>query len=235
MQEPDREAAALLLGSRPSLHTVLYPESDVEGEYRTRRFTVLAGRDTTRTRYLEYHHRFTIDLSQAYFSARLSQERQRILAQVAPAELVLDMFAGVGPFAITLASRSRLVVASDTNPGAILLLEENVTRNRVTNVLGMLADASRLPAILPWRFDRVVMNLPLGGDRFLGAAFRLCRPGGIIHFYALQDDEGAHLMNIRQYPVSSVTERKVRTYSPGRWHAVYDIRVGDAEQDQPGC
>lgn len=235
MQEPDREAAALLLGSRPSLHTVLYPESDVEGEYRTRRFTVLAGLDTTRTQYLEYHHRFTIDLSQAYFSARLAQERQRLLSQVAPGELVLDLFAGVGPFAITLASRSRLVVASDINPGAMLLLVENVTRNRVTNVLGMLADASRLPAILPWRFDRVVMNLPLGGDRFLGAAFRLCRPGGIIHFYALQDDEGAHLMHIRQYPVSSVTERKVRTYSPGRWHAVYDIRVGEAEQDQTGC
>ena len=225
MQEPDREAASLLLASRPSLHTVLYPESDVEGEYRTRRFTVLAGVDTTRTRYLEYHHRFTIDLSQAYFSARLAQERQRILQQVAPGELILDMFAGVGPYAITLAARSRLVVAADINPGAVLLLEENVARNRVTNVLGILTDASRLPAILPWRFDRVIMNLPLGAERFLGAAFQLCRPGGMIHFYALQEKEGAHLPDIRQYPVSGVTERMVRTYSPGRWHAAYDIRV----------
>lgn len=234
MQEPDRDAAALLLGSRPSLHTVLYPESDVEGEYRTRRFTVLAGLDTTRTRYIEYHHTFTIDLSQAYFSARLAQERQRLLSQVAPGERVLDMFAGVGPFAITLASRSQLVVASDINPGAMMLLEDNVIRNRVSNVLGILTDASRLPAILPWRFDRVVMNLPLGADRFLGAAFRLCRPGGMIHFYALQDEEGAHRMTIRQYPADSITERKVRTYSPGRWHAVYDIRAGEGEPDQPG-
>jgi tRNA (guanine37-N1)-methyltransferase len=225
MHDPDREAAALLLASRPSLHTVLYPESDVEGEYRTRRFTVLAGRDTTRTQYLEYHHRFTIDLSQAYFSARLAQERQRILNQVVPGERVLDMFAGVGPYAITLASRSRLVVATDINPGAMLLLEENVIRNRVTNVLGILIDASRLPEILPWQFDRVVMNLPLGADRFLGAAFRLCRPGGTIHFYALQEEEGAHLLKIRQYPVGRVTERTVRTYSPGRWHGVYDILV----------
>jgi tRNA (guanine37-N1)-methyltransferase len=234
MQEADREAAALLLGSRPSLHTVLYPESDVEGEYRTRRFTVLAGLDTTRTQVLEYHHRFTIDLSLAYFSARLAQERQRIQHLVTPGELVLDMFAGVGPYAITLASRSRLVVAADINPGALLLLEENLTRNHVTNVLAILTDATRLPAILPWRFDRVIMNLPLGGDRFLGAAFRLCRPGGMIHFYALQEAEGAHLPDIRQYPVIGVTERKVRTYSPGRWHAVYDIRVGEEENDQTG-
>lgn len=225
MQEPDREAAAILLASRPSLHTVLYPESDVEGEYRTRRFTVLAGEPTTRTRYIEYGHRFLIDLSQAYFSARLSEERQRVKRLMKKDEVVLDMFAGVGPFAITLAAQARLVVAADVNPGAVRLMEENLSLNRMKNVIPALIDASRLPLILPWRFDRIIMNLPMGAHRYLPAAFRLCRIGGMIHLYALQEEEGAHLACIRQYPVSAVSERLVRSYSPGRWHAVYDITV----------
>ncbi len=223
MQEPDREAAAVLLASRPSLHTVLFAESDVEGEYRTRRFTVLAGEPTTRTRYIEYGHRFRIDLGQAYFSARLSEERQRVRRLMGTDEIVLDMFAGVGPFAITLATQARLVVAADINPGAVRLMEENLLLNRTKNVIPALIDASRLPLIVPWRFDRIIMNLPMEAGRYLPEAFRLCRPGGMIHLYALQEEEGAHLACIRQYPVSSVSERQVRSYSPGRWHAVYDI------------
>ncbi|MDD3621500.1 MAG: methyltransferase, partial [Methanofollis sp.] len=43
MQEEDRAGAARLLASRPSLHTVLFPTSPVEGEFRTREFLVLAG------------------------------------------------------------------------------------------------------------------------------------------------------------------------------------------------
>ncbi|HOS68430.1 MAG TPA: methyltransferase, partial [Methanoculleus sp.] len=53
LQEDDPEAAKRLLASRPSLHTVLFPETPVEGEYRTRRFAVLAGTPTTRTRVTE--------------------------------------------------------------------------------------------------------------------------------------------------------------------------------------
>ena len=132
----------------------------------------------TRTEVVEHGHRFVVDFPGAYFSARLSTERQRIFAQVQEHELVLDMFAGVGPFAITLAPRAALVVAVDLNPQAALLMIENIERNRVQNVLPLLADARRLERILPWKFDRIVMNLPLPGTAFLPEAFRLVRPGG---------------------------------------------------------
>ena len=87
------------------------------------------------------------------------------------------MFAGVGPFAITLAPRASLMVAADLNPQAILLMIENIRKNRVANVIPVLADARRLEKILPWKFDRIIMNLPLAGTEFLPEAFRLCRPG----------------------------------------------------------
>ena len=227
MQDCDRKGAEEILAARPSVHTVVCASSEVEGEYRTREFEVLAGKPTTRTEVPEYGHKFIVDLSRAYFSARLSSERQRILEQTGPEETILDMFAGVGPFAITLAARASLVVAADLNPQAIGLMIENLTKNRVNNVLPMLADAHHLPALLPWQFDRIVMNLPLSGTTFLGDAFRLCRPGGTIHFYSLVSAEGEHAATIANLGGKILAERVVRSYSPAQWHAIYDIIVKD--------
>jgi tRNA (guanine37-N1)-methyltransferase len=228
MQDCDHPAGAVnILASRPSLHTVLCAASDVSGEYRTREFEVLAGIPTTRTDVIEYGHRFTVDLSTAYFSARLSSERQRLLEQMGDHETVLDMFAGVGPFAITLAARAALVVATDINPQAIKLMLVNLAQNHTKNVLPVLADAHHLPAIIPLKFDRIVMNLPLSGSAFLSDGFRLCIPGGIIHFYSLVSKEGEHNDCIKELGAEIIAERVVRSYSPGQWHAVYDVRVGE--------
>ncbi len=225
MQEDDKTGAQKILASRPSLHTVVFAEGEVHGEYRTREFCVLAGEPTTRTVVTEHGHRFVVDLAGAYFSARLSTERQRILLQVQRDETVLDMFAGVGPFAITLAARASFVAATDLNPKAIELMLENLAKNRAGNVLPLLADARRLPALLPWKFDRVVMNLPLAGTEFLPEAFRLCRAGGTIHFYSLVSVDGEHTEKIQKLGGTVLAEREVRSYSPGQWHAVYDIVV----------
>lgn len=225
MQDDDPAGAEKILASRPSLHTVVYAKGEVSGEYRTRELLILAGKPTTRTEVTEHGHHFIVDLAGAYFSARLSTERQRILNQVQDGEVILDMFAGVGPFAITLAAHAALVVASDINPQAIELMLENNTRNRAQNVLPMLEDARRLSTILPWKFDRIVMNLPLSGTGFLPDAFRLCKPGGTIHFYSLVSAEGEHTACIRELGGAVVGERVVRSYSPAQWHAVYDVRV----------
>ena len=124
LQEEDSAGAEKILASRPSLHTVVYAKGEVSGEYRTRDLVILAGKPTTRTQVTEHGCRFTVDLAGAYFSARLSTERQRILDQVQEGEVIFDMFAGVGPFAITLAGKAALVVAADLNPQAIELMLE---------------------------------------------------------------------------------------------------------------
>ena len=216
-------AAEELMASRPGIHTVLATTSDVQGEYRTREFEVLAGLPTTRTTVTEYGNRFTVDLSEAYFSPRLATERQRVLNQMGEQETVLDMFAGVGPFAITMSKSARFVVSSDINPAAVIMMKENCLDNRCTNVMPVLADSARLSKILPWKFDRVVMNLPLNAPEFLEEAFRLCRPGGTIHCYALVSSDGEYLDKINTFHPVAVREHTVRSYSPGKWHTVYDI------------
>jgi tRNA (guanine37-N1)-methyltransferase len=225
MQTNDPAGAERILASRPSLHTVVFAKGEVSGEYRTRELTFLAGKPVTRTEVTEHGHHFTVDLAGAYFSSRLSTERQRILGQLEEPEVILDMFAGVGPFAITLASRALLVVAVDLNPVAVGLLLENIRKNKTGNILPILADARRFGSTISWKFDRIVMNLPLAGTTFLPEAFRLCKRGGTIHFYSLVSAHEEHAFRIHELGGDILSEREVRSYSPGMWHAVYDIRV----------
>jgi tRNA (guanine37-N1)-methyltransferase len=226
LQEPDTGAAEVLLSSRKGITTVLAPVSPVRGEYRVRSLKILAGIPTTETVVHEYGHRFRIDLAKAYFSQRLATERQRVANLAEKEENVLDMFAGVGPFAITIANKVRFVAAVDINPWAVILLRENCITNHAENVLPVLADSKKISRILPWSYDRVIMNLPLNAIDFIGDAFTLCHPGGTIHLYCLASEEREYRDRIQEYPVETLAEHVVRSYSPGRWHVVYDIRVG---------
>jgi tRNA (guanine37-N1)-methyltransferase len=225
MQDDDPGGAAIILKERPSVHTVLYAESPVQGTFRTKQFRVLAGEETTTTTHTEYGRTFRVDLEKAYFSARLASERQRIVRMMENREEVLDMFAGVGPFAIMLAEKASVVWACDLNPDAVSLLILNTYKNRVSNVVPVLADAGILPHIFGKRFDRIIMNLPLMGEKFLPAAFSLCRSGGMIHFYSLVSDDEDGGTSFSDIPVLSVERRFVRSYAPGRSHIVFDITV----------
>ncbi|MDD3912884.1 MAG: methyltransferase [Methanocorpusculum sp.] len=229
LQEDDRIEAEKILAARPSTHTVLFATSPVEGEFRTKTFKVLAGKNTTETLYHEYGRRMIIDLTAAYFSARLSNERQRILSSMKEGEKVLDMFAGVGPFPVMLSSKAKLIVANDINPSAVYLLQKNIRLNHLHNVVPVLGDAMNLPHMLDsMRFDRIIMNLPFAAYGFLAGAAKLAAKGAVIHLYALVEKEGEHNEDIlRAFPNAKITERFLRSYSPASWHAVYDIEVGD--------
>ncbi|HJJ31588.1 MAG TPA: methyltransferase [Methanocorpusculum sp.] len=227
LQDDDVSEAEKILQSRPNVHTVLYATSPVEGEFRTRSFKVLAGRDTTETVYTEYGHRMVVDLSAAYFSARLSNERRRLLSQMADGERVLDMFAGVGPFAVTLGSKCSIMVANDLNPNAVYIMQKNLKSNRVRNVVPVIGDARNLPEMLPGlKFDRIIMNLPFAAYEFLTAAAKHAAPKCTIHLYSLVEREGEHTADIlRAFPDAEITEKYIRSYSPTSWHAVYDIVI----------
>lgn len=228
LQEYDKEDAEMILRSRPSTHTVLVPEGAVEGEFRTRRFRVAAGVPTTSTRCTEYGIRLDVDLSVAYFSPRLANERNRVVSMAESGEVVLDMFAGVGPFALALSKKASVVWASDLNPSAVSLMIKNIRMNRIRNIIPLIADAGRLHRIIrTGTFDRIIMNLPMDPLPFLKGAFELCRGGGTIHMYALQEREGGMLPHIRKFPYESICEHEVRSYSPAMHHAVYDITVKD--------
>jgi len=80
------------------VRSVFYQASAVEGDFRTRNLEVIAGEDNTETEYREFGCKFIVDVQNAFFSPRLSTERDRIANLIQEGEVMTNMFAGVGMF-----------------------------------------------------------------------------------------------------------------------------------------
>ena len=178
-----------ILKTHRNIRTVLAKAGAIGGTYRLREFTFIAGEHKTQTVHKEFGCQYHVDVAKAYFSPRLSHEHQRVASLVQPGETVVDLFAGVGPFAVLIAkvNLNVRVYAVDINPDAFELLRVNARVNRVENrVFPILGDAKQITANkLKASADRVIMNLPETAIEFINAACQAIKPwGGIIHFYA---------------------------------------------------
>ncbi len=231
-QDAERVAAALRSTSK-SIKTVIAPISDVEGEFRTRRFRHVAGEARTVTLHKEHGLRYKVDLEGAYFTPRLGTERLRIAGQVSPGDVVLDMFAGVGPFALLLAKKGADVIAMDKNPVAVKYLRENALLNKVNNIVILEGDAAELALPYVGRADHVIMNLPHSASAFLLPAMRAVKPDGMIHYYCIAPeddlfrDEALIRKAAEEVGASGEVLYKeiVRSYAPHRSNVVIDFRV----------
>ncbi|GAA0509134.1 tRNA (guanine37-N1)-methyltransferase [Halorubrum aquaticum] len=231
--ERAREIADAVMASDLPCATVLNRASPIEGELRVREWEVLAG-DGTETVHREYGHEFALDVAEVYFSPRLATERHRVIEQVDPDERVVDMFAGVGPYAVPMAARGADVVACDLNEAAIAYLRENAERNGVADrVAAVAGDVRETTAAYADAADRLVMNLPHSADEFLETAVSLAGAECVIHYYDIQHEDdpfGPGTRAIRaaagdDYEVAVETERVVRSYAPHEYNVCLDVRL----------
>jgi len=184
----EHDIAHALLRKLPYVKVVLKQASAVRGRYRLRAFEWLAGERRTWTVCKEYGCIFKVDLSKVFYTPRLSHEHMRIAKLVRRGEVVINMFAGIGPFSIIIAkySKAKKVYSIDINPHAYKLMVENVEINKVKDVVvPMFGDAARI-IITKLRHvaDRVLMPLPELGLKYLPfAVIALRKDGGWIHTY----------------------------------------------------
>jgi tRNA (guanine37-N1)-methyltransferase len=229
----EQRVASALMATSKSIKTVLAPISDVEGEYRTRRYRVVAGEPRTTTIHKENGLRYLVDLQGAYFSPRLGTERLRIAGLVKPEDVVLDMFAGVGPFSLLLAKKGASVIAIDKNPVAVRCLRENARLNKITNIEIHEGDSRQIAEDYEDQADHVIMNLPHTASSFLAPAIRAARSGGVVHYYCIasEDDLYGDEALIEKSARESDAEWEplfkgiVRSYAPRRHNVVIDFRV----------
>ncbi|MEA1930074.1 MAG: class I SAM-dependent methyltransferase family protein [Euryarchaeota archaeon] len=235
------EIAAAVMASDLPVRSVLNRASKIKGELRVRDWELLAEREDpdtdrspTETVHREYGHEFLLDLAAVYFSPRLATERHRVVDQIEADERVLDMFAGVGPFAIPAASRGAEVVAVDLNETAIDYLRENARRNGVSECITAVSGDVRAVAddYHGWA-DRLVMNLPHSAGEFLETAVDLAGEECVLHYYDIQHDSdpfGPGIEAIRaaaepEYDVGVETEHVVRSYAPHELNVCLDVRL----------
>ncbi|MFB3113689.1 MAG: class I SAM-dependent methyltransferase family protein [Nitrosopumilaceae archaeon] len=226
-----------LLKEVSTAKSVLYQSSDVSGDFRTRSLELLAGEDKTETEYKEFGCRFFVDVEKAFFSPRLSTERERIADIVRDGETVINMFGGVGMFSILAAKNKKCTVYNiDINPVASQLCEKNISLNKLAGeVISLNGDAAQIVNDqLKEKGDRTLMLLPERSDEFLESAILATKNGGIIHYYShIHADKKQDAPKLSEEHYLKVTNVKseilgskiVRAVGPRYYQTVVDIKI----------
>jgi len=226
-----------LLDQVKTANSVFYQSSSVEGDFRTRNLELIAGNDKTETEYKEYDCRFIVDVEKAFFSPRLSTERERIASLVKDGEVIINMFGGVGMFSIMAAKKKKCTVFNiDINPVASQLCEKNVERNKLMgNVISINGDAAQIiRSQLENKGDRTLMLLPERSDEFLDSALLATKNNGFIHYYShihaeIKSDapklSEEHYLSISSVDSKILNSKIVRAVGPRYYQTVVDVQI----------
>ena len=227
----------ILLEQVKTAKSVFYQSSPVEGDFRTRNLQLIAGEKKTETEYRENGCRFLVDVEKAFFSPRLSTERERISNLVNDDDVVINMFGGVGMFSILAAKKTRCIVYNiDINPTASKLCEENIKLNKLKgDVISLNGDSSVIiNEQLQNKADRVLMLLPERSDEFLDTAISSLKKNGFIHYYShihaekkqdapkLSED---HFLSINKTQAKIISSKNVRPIGPRFYQTVIDVKI----------
>ena len=169
--------------------------------------------------------KFKADISKVYFSPRLATERHRVSMLVRKGEYVLDAFAGVAPFSISLAKKGCKLLSLDSNPEAEKWAVDNFKNNGLrSNQYSFYTTKFEDFDFDKNKFDRIVMNNPTNSIPHLKKAMNLVSDGGSIHLYHIASKNNS--FDISEYldtGFKCTLKREVHAYSPSSSLFVFDI------------
>jgi tRNA (guanine37-N1)-methyltransferase len=163
----------------------------IQNEFRNFQMEVLAKRDQqieTIVKTKESGVEFEFDFAEVYWNPRLSTEHERVIHKLqSNVDILYDVFAGVGPFAIPVAKRKKCeVIANDLNPECYKWLSHNCKLNKVESLVkvynmdgrdfilnvireDLINRMKNFDGIEMNRKYHIVMNLPALAFQFLDA------------------------------------------------------------------
>lgn len=123
----------VILDKNNKIECVVDKVSSIATKFRTFPMKVIAGKsDSLVVEQRESNCIFKFDFSKVYWNSRLHTEHDRLVSNYfQPGEVVCDVFAGVGPFAIPAGKKEVIVLANDLNPESFKYLKENIKVNKV--------------------------------------------------------------------------------------------------------
>jgi tRNA wybutosine-synthesizing protein 2 len=210
----------------------------IQGEFRLPKVSVVVTklpRPKTETIHRENGVAFKLDVRKVMFSKGNVSERQRIIPNIQPGEVIVDMFAGIGYFSIGVArfSPCSMVYAMEKNPAAFFYLKQNIRMNRIDKVKAIRGDCRKIK--LREKADRIIMGYFPETQKFLPAAFGFLNDCGVLHYHNIYPEESLWHVPLEElgeyaekagYKVKSVLEQRVvKSYAPGVQHAVVDVSV----------
>jgi len=241
-----KKVAEAIVKVNKKVETVYEKKSEVKGKYRLKELQSIFGVDNPETFHKENHCIFKLDVKNTYFTPRLVFERKRLsLLKFAKNELIVDMFAGIGPISIQIARNNDVKIYSfDINPTAHKYLIENIKLNKLKgeilafniDVMDLIDLSNELGINLENRVDRTIMNLPEHSINYVDiACFLMKKAGGILHLYQFCEkpnpiEKGIenlrNKLNRMGWNVEEIINSKiVKQFSPKSDLIVMDVKI----------
>jgi tRNA wybutosine-synthesizing protein 2 len=215
---------------------VLRYRGPMRGEWREPSVERLTSEGGTEVEVREHGVRFRLDVARLMFARGNSTERARAGRLTRPGESVLDLFAGIGYFAIpaALVGRAAEVWAVEPNPTAFRYLVTNARLNGVEDRVRPILGDNRDVGLPEGRFDRIFLGYLPSAVPWIPRAVPLLKPsGGDLHVHltaSTRGDRAEPIAEVRDALARSVCDaaeivaRRVKPYGPGRHHMVVDVR-----------
>ena len=196
-------------------------------------YTLVAGRSNTETIHKEAGVLFQVDPLRVTFSGGNITERIRMGQVPHHDEIIVDMFACIGQFALHMVKKKTVqVTAIEINPEAYAYLVRNIKLNKVEDLVTPVLGDCRYNHPVDVA-DRVVLGYLHDTLDYLTSALEILKPsGGVIHLHA-----AVPLRKISEYCNTINTDchkngfnthidvKKIKSYSPNIEHVVFDIRL----------
>lgn len=132
MQLPYRSIIGqVYLDTIPNARTVVNKINAIDTPFRNFTMEILAGDRNTIARVKENGFTYELDFSHVYWNPRLGTEHMNVVTFMKPNDVLYDVFAGIGPFAIPAAKKGVKVFANDLNPESYKWLQKNIINNKV--------------------------------------------------------------------------------------------------------
>ena len=126
----------VILDKNNKITCVVDKVSSIATKFRTFPMKIIAGDGNLIVEQKESNCIFKFDFSKVYWNSRLHTEHDRLVTQYfKPGEVVCDVFAGVGPFAIPAGKKESIVIANDLNPESFKYLQDNILLNKVDSMV----------------------------------------------------------------------------------------------------
>ena len=123
--------AVILEKNKGAIRTVVNKLDSIDTQFRFFKMELLAGDEDYTAHVSESDCVFSFDFRTVYWNSRLHGEHARLIRQFRPNQVVADVMAGVGPFAVPAAKRGVWVLANDLNPKSYESLVRNARANHV--------------------------------------------------------------------------------------------------------
>ncbi|MFW9973687.1 MAG: class I SAM-dependent methyltransferase family protein [Candidatus Thorarchaeota archaeon] len=218
--EYDKRILSVAVRTGPTKNTTRLPS-----------YVLVAGSSNTVTTHIEGGVKFRLDPLRLTFSGGNKRERMRLAKVVKDRENIVDMFSCVGQFSLHIAKSVDVdVTAIEINEDAFQFLLENIKLNGLEKrVTARLGDCREIHP--KGTANRVIMGYLHDTIEYLPFALEtLVKSGGTIYMHMNSPESRLKsvIMDIEQICknhgyFSTIHTRRVKNYSPGIEHYVFDI------------